>query len=407
VAWANVRLPRHAVAALLVLVAACGGGKGTGSSGGSSGGGAGGAGAEPSTGVAGSSGGTAAVAAGSGGTSSAVAGSSGSGGTGGAGGATAGAGGAAAGAGTGGSGGDSTDASASDATDASIGGNPLADQLARTWISAGRDVGDCLDVSSWYTFGADGSLTERDIDDNACYGLRLIAKLTGVYTLSDRVLEMTLNGMGTGTPYLGMSPPQTPVAVQVERFPILTAKIATPGTGAGYLAIDGSAYTSTDGAHFQSPRYVRQQSAAGARLSERQLTYAVTVDPPLPLAAGTPCRVQIDFSMVLFDAAALVTDESDTFRMTYDAIARATEDGWMRLMPRLLDGLSNADSYTVWHQMLDQAGLSTNHSARFASIFDSNFSYYLGYPTDDPRVLTQSLPQSGRWLEATKPLPIN
>ena len=310
---------------------------------------------------------------------------------------------------TGGSGGsgDAPDASAPDATDGSVGGtDPLADLLARTWISAGGYGGDCLDISTWYTFGADGSLIERDIDDDDCYGLRLVAKLTGVYTLHERVVEMTLNGMGLGTPYLDMSTPKEPVAKQVERFPIVAGKITTPWTGAGDLAIDGDAYTTTDGAHFQSPRYVRLDSAAGTPLFERQLTYAVTVDPPLPLAAGTPCRVQIDFSMVLFDAAALVPDESDTFRMTYDAITRATEDGRMRLMPRPLDGLSNEQRYTAWHQMLDQAGLSTNHSQRFASIFDRNFVYYLGYPTDDPHVLTQSLPQIGRWLEATKPLPI-
>ena len=203
-----------------------------------------------------------------------------------------------------------------------------------------------------------------------------------------------------------MQRPQEPVTKLVERFPVTVANIAAPGTGAGHLAIDARAYTSTDGAHFQSPRYVRLDAAAGTRLFEQELTYAVTVDPPLPLAPGQPCTVQIDFSLVLFDAAAPVTDERDTFRMTYAAIARVTEEGWMRLMPRPLDGLSNEASYTAWHRMLDNAGLSTNHSARFASIFDRNFIYYLGYPLDDPHVLTQSLPQTARWLEPTRALPI-
>ena len=383
-ASAELSIPRHGAVALLVLVAACGGGAGAGPAGGSSGGGAGGL----TGGVGGATAGT--------------------GQAGGAGGTTAGAGGTTAGTGAAGTGGDSTtDAGSPDAADASTGGtSPLADLLARAWISSSRNVGDCLDIGSWYTFGTDGSLVERDIDDNACYGPRLIARLTGGYTLRERVLEMTLNGMGVGTPYLDMYSPREPVAQLVERFPIVSAKIATPWTGAGYAAIDDGAYTSTDGAHFQSPRSVRLDSAAGTRLFERQLTYAVTVDPPLPLSAGQSCRVQIDFSMVLFDAAAPVTDESDTFRLSYDAIARATEDGWIRLMPRPLDGISSDQTYTVWHQMLDQAGLSANHSARFASIFDRNFVYYLGYPTDDPHVLTQTLPQIGRWLEATKPLPI-
>jgi hypothetical protein len=285
-------------------------------------------------------------------------------------------------------------------------GGAAVDPLARTWISAGVNVGNCINISTWYTFGADGSLIERDIDDNGCSGLRLLDRFTGVYTLRERVLEMTLNGLGRGMPFLDMYSPKEPVAKVVERFPIMTGKLAAPSPSAGLTAIDGRAYTSADGVHYQSRRYVRMDSAAGTRLFERELIYEVTVDPPLPLAAGRPCRVQIDFSLVLFDAAAPVPEERDTFRMTYDAITRVTEEGWMRLMPRPLDGLTNEQAYPAWQAMLQQAGLSASHSARFASIFDRNFGYYLGYPIDDPRLLTQSLPQLGRWLEPTTPLPI-
>jgi len=295
-----------------------------------------------------------------------------------------------------------------DAADAGDSGTSLlADMLARTWISAAVTAGNCVNISTWYTFGADGSLIERDIDENACSGVMLIKKLTGVYTLRDRVLEMTLNGLGMGTPFLVRSPSQEPVATLTERFPIAAGKIVTPWTGAGHLAIDSGAYTGADGAHFQSQRHLRLDSAAGARLFEQDLSYQVTVTPPLPLAAGQACQVQIDFALVLFDAAATVAQESDTFRITYAAVIRATEDGWMRLVPRPLDGLSTADAYTVWHSMLDSAGLSTSHSARFASTFDRNFVYYLGHPTDDPHVLTQTLPQTGRWLEATRVLPVD
>jgi hypothetical protein len=75
-------------------------------------------------------------------------------------------------------------------------------------------------------------------------------------------------------------------------------------------------------------------------------------------------------------------------------------------MPRPLDGLSNDDQVIVWHQMLNDAGLSANHSLVFARTFDMHFNYYLGYPDGDPRVLTQTLPQIGRWLEATTPPPL-
>ena len=65
-------------------------------------------------------------------------------------------------------------------------------------FSASVNAGNCIDISTWYTFGADGSLIEHDVDENACSGVRLLSKLTGVYTLRGRVLEMTLNGQGMG-----------------------------------------------------------------------------------------------------------------------------------------------------------------------------------------------------------------
>ena len=320
--------------------------------------------------------------------------------------------------GTGGSRGQAEDAGAPDAggaatqptPDAADGApgvtGPLADTLARTWISASSMAGNCTDLHTWYTFGADGSVVERDIDQNACYGVRLVEKITGAYTLHDRVVEMTMNGLGAGKPYLTMSQPLEPVAKLVDRFSIVSGKITPPWIGAGYLAVDDTAHTSTDGAHFESRRYVSMESSAGARLFEQDLSFAVTVDPPLPLTAGQACHVQVDFTLALFDAAAPVTNDGGMFRIAYDAVARVTEEGWMRLMPQPLDGLSNEDQYTVWHQMLDNAGLSANHSLTFARTFDLHFNYYLGYPDEDPHVLTQNLPQTGRWLEATTPPPI-
>jgi hypothetical protein len=131
------------------------------------------------------------------------------------------------------------------------------------------------------------------------------------------------------------------------------------------------------------------------------------VDPPLPLPAGRTCRVQIDFSLVLFDVTGDATvDERGTFRITYDAITRAPEPGWMRLMPRALEGLTTEEAYPTWQAMLEEAGLWANHSERFAITFQGNFGSYLGYPTDDPHLLSQSLPAWGRWQEPTKAPPI-
>ena len=195
--------------------------------------------------------------------------------------------------------------------------------LTRTWISAGGEIGNCLNTHSWYTFGSDGSVIERDIDENACSGTRLLNKLTGVYTLRDRVLELTLPGLGQGPSYLGIivTTPHDPVAKMVERFPIIAANVSPPWTGNGHLAIDDSAYTGTDGAHYESHRYVRLDAASGSRIFEQDATFDVTVTPSLPLAPGQTCKVQVDFTLALFDAAATVTVENDTFRLTYDAIS--------------------------------------------------------------------------------------
>src|SRR5262245_45119181 len=282
----------------------------------------------------------------------------------------------------------------------------LADMLARTWIGTTGMAGDCLNPNIWYTFGADGSLIERDIDENACSGTRLVQKLTGVYTLRDRVLEMTLPGRGYGPSYLSMPTPNEPVAKMVERFPIIVAPVAPPWTGAGHLALDGSAYTGADGAHYQSRHYLRMDGASGSLLFEQDMTFDLTVNPPLPLAAGQTCQVQIDFTLAQFDAASTENSDNDTFSLTYDAIISATEDGWLDLKPAQLEGLTGDQVYVTWHRMLDQAGLSQNHSVLFAWLFDAAFNAYLAHRTDDPRVLTQTLPLSGRWLEATRALPI-
>ena len=287
---------------------------------------------------------------------------------------------------------------------------PLSELLARTWIYSGVSGGDCTRISTWDTFGADGSLSERDIDDNQCYGPRLLNTFTGAYTLRERVLEMTLNGLdavpllrvyGLGTYELG-----EPSVKRVERFPIMIGKVAGSSLSAGLDAIDGRVYTSTDGVHDQSQRYARLEAAAGTRLFEREMTYQMTVDPPLPLAADRPCTVTIDFSLVLFEPGAPVTEERGTFHLTYDAITRVTDEGWMRLMPRALDGLPDEQIYPTWQALLDQAGLSTNHSERFARTFGVNFSYSFGYPTDDPKVLAETLPGLGRWIEPTTQPPI-
>ena len=243
--------------------------------------------------------------------------------------------------------------------------SPLSELLAKTWISASGNVGNCINISTWYTFGADGSLTERDIDENGCSGSKLLNKFTGVWTLRDRVLEMT------------------------ER--------AGPGDSvSGHVQAHGNGRQARRAVPDRHRHAGGPVAERGSRRDRRRRVHQ----------AGTACRVQIDFSLALYDAASTVTDESDTFRITYDAVMRATEPGWMRVMPRPLDGLPNDQATAAWQTMEQQAGLSTNHSMRFASIFDRNFVYYLGYPTDNPHLLTQSLPSLGRWLEPTKPLPI-
>jgi hypothetical protein len=374
-------------AAALVFATACGGKAPA------SGGGAGTSGSAGSPGSAGTS--AAAGTSGAAGTA-ASAGTSGAAGTAGAAGTS----------GAAGSGGAAGAAGAAGTTGTPLPSGPLAETVARTWLASSSNGANCFDHKTWFTFGADGSVVHRDIDVNACSGTKLLNRFTGVYTLRDRLMEITTNGLGLAKSRLSIYAPKEPVARLVDRFSIVSGKIAPGWIGAGYLALDDGAYTSTDGAHFQSERYVRMESATGGKLFEQNLDVAITVDPPVPVAAGQACTVQVDFTLSQFDAAAPTTPVTGSFRLTYDAVARVTEEGWMRLMPRELDTLPSEERTAVWRGILERAGLWSDYPLTFARTIEMNFVYYLGYANGDPRVLTQILPQTARWLEATTPPPI-
>jgi len=295
----------------------------------------------------------------------------------------------------------------SDAADGAEAGLPaLPELLVRTWIS-NIDVGNCTNEHGWTTFGTDGTVVSRNIDENACTRKpRLVSKAEGTYTLTGRMLDLSLNGMGAGWHTLIMGIPKEPVAKRTERLPIVGAFVTPPWIGSGYLALDFLAYTSEDGQHFQSVRNARLDGTSGARIFEQNELVTVTVDRPLPLASGATCKVDVDYKLTLYDAATTPTSDDDTFHLSYMAVVRETEAGCLRLMPVPLDGLDNEKANVAWGSLLDAAGLNTNHSIRFANAFGLAFSYYLGHPTSDPLVLSQSLPQTARWLEATRPLPV-
>jgi hypothetical protein len=305
---------------------------------------------------------------------------------------------------------DAAGAETSGARDAAADGpggaqSSLAQLVARDWTGNG-EAGNCINIKSWYSFGADGTAVNRDIDENACSRKNVLrAKSVGRYTLTDHVLEMTLDGIGLDQTYLVMEPPKVPVANRLEHFPVVAGVIAPPWIGAGRLALDRDAYTGTDGAHFQSDRYARLESATGARLFEQKALFSITVDPPLPLAAGTSCQVDVDLALTSFDAAATPTTENGTFHVRYMAIVRNTEEGWMRLVPKVVDGLANDAASTAWTGVLDASDLS-EHTPRFRQVFNLGFSYYLGHQVGDTQALSQSLPQTARWTEATKPPPV-
>jgi hypothetical protein len=296
-----------------------------------------------------------------------------------------------------------TQDASSDAASSADGAAGLSQALTRTWIGPGP-LGNCINESSWYTFGADGTVVERDIDDNDCTHVpRLLATIPGSYTLTGRLLELTMSGRGLDSGSLGfMSPTAQKVTKRLERSPVLVATVTPPWIGAGHLALDHRAYTSDDGARFQSERYARLDAATG-RLFEQSTLHAITIDPPLPLAAGTPCTVTVDVSVTSFDAGSNPTSESGTFHVSYAAIIRATEPGWLRVLPQKIDGLASTDANSAWQGILDAAGFS-QRTLRFRSA--AGMSYYLGHPVDDARVLSEQLPQWGHWREALKALPV-
>lgn len=274
--------------------------------------------------------------------------------------------------------------------------------LARTWTAYGQG-GNCIDIKAWYTFGADGTVVQRDIDENACTHVpRLLDKITGRYTLTDHVVEMTMDGIGIDFIDFRATRPKETVTKLIQRFPVMAAVLTTPSIGAGHLGLDLGAFTGNDGTHFQSERYALLEVATGRHFEQRTL-HSITIDPPLPLPAGTACKVDIDLSLTSFDAGANPVSESGTFHVSYMAVVRATDGEWLRVVPQKLDGLPSDQLYVAWTGILNDAGFASR-TDRFRNAFA--MPYYLGHAVGDPHVLSGSLPQGARWYEATKPPPV-
>jgi hypothetical protein len=278
---------------------------------------------------------------------------------------------------------------------------PIAEQLFGHWRGPGQ-VGDCINYQSWYSFGDDGRVVNRSIDDNACFGPRLAAEASGYYSLDGNLLAIALvDGLGSDRPFEMTSTTAT-VGEHQQRRTIAIAERPADQYGPAATVLDDHAFTSADGATFRSERYVLIVSDVGGEpLFEQEALVTLHVDPPLPLAEGTPCHVELTFWLSQFDAAVAPDAAVDEITLAFDATVRA-DQGWKQLIASELARAAREDQVTAWEAMLAAHGLDS-HSVSFAWTFRQQVFPALRFIDANPHLLSVSLPESGRWVRSAEP----
>jgi hypothetical protein len=278
---------------------------------------------------------------------------------------------------------------------------PIAEQLFGHWRGHGQ-VGDCINYQSWYSFAADGRLVNRSIDDNACLGPRLAAEASGYYSLDGNLLGIVLvDGLGSDRPF-EMASTTAVVGERQQRMTIAIAERSADQFRPAATVLDDHAFTSADGATFRSERYVLLLADVGGEpLFEQDALVTLHVDPPLPVAEGTPCRVELTFRLAQFDAAVAPDAAVDEITLAFDATVRA-DQGWKQLIASDLAAVAREDQVTAWETMLATHGVDS-HSASFAWTFRQQVFPALRFTDANPNLLSVSLPESGRWTKSAEP----
>lgn len=265
------------------------------------------------------------------------------------------------------------------------------------------DVGDCIDVRTWYSFAADGSVWNRQIDHNACSGNRLIDEVVGAYSLDGRRLEIRLHGIGSERPF-DMSTPTMAVAQRTELMTIAIGAAPMVVGRAPQIFLDGRALTSSDGTTFESMRGTLMTSAGNDVVFRQLIAVALQLNPGLPLAASDHTTVQVQADLTAFDSAHDSAERTATVTVEYAATIRE-ELGWLRILPDALDGLEGQAAIDAWHQVLDDNDV-TSQPEWARRLLDAEFYPSQRFQAGDIVLLSSSLPEWGRWTRSEQPPPI-
>jgi hypothetical protein len=236
-----------------------------------------------------------------------------------------------------------------------------------------------------------------------CSGNRLVEKVSGRYYVTGRTLGITLAGAGSERPF-DMSMPTMPIAERTETMTIALGDGRMIAGRDPQVFLDARAFTSDDGARFDSRRSTVMSTAAMVTVFEQKVVIALQLNPGLPLVAGEHTTVQVEADLTAFDAAHDSAEQTATVTFEYAATIRE-ELGWLRIMPDALDGLDGQAAIDAWHQLLDDNGvMSQPEWAR--RLLEAELYPSQRFHPGDITLLSSTLPEWGRWTQSAEPPPV-
>lgn len=278
---------------------------------------------------------------------------------------------------------------------------PLAQMLVGDWWSF-DDIGNCIEFRDWYSFAADGTVVNREIDHNACSGNRLTGKTSGHYTIEGHALEITLDGIGSELPF-EMTMPTLDIAQRVETMTVAIGGLPAMGVTEAKTFLDGHAYVSSDGVHFESQHSVVMTAASGELAYEEKAALSIELNPGLPLVLGAHTHVKVHASLALFDAVDTTPAASDEISYEYPATIQEAHD-WLQILPDAVGELTGQAAVDAWNAVLAGQGVTSSAHLEWALRM-------LDYPAqsfraDDPSLLGTTLPEYGRMQWSPTPPPV-
>jgi hypothetical protein len=264
------------------------------------------------------------------------------------------------------------------------------------WFADGA-AGDCLSLRDWYSFGPDGTVINRGIDHNACFGDRLVSEVAGRYTVDQHALVISLDGPGSERPF-DMTAPLADVAERVERFTYAIGERPATVSLAAETFLDAKAFVSSDGKRFDSLRSIRFTSSAGEQLFMQEVELSLHLSHALPISLGNVVDVVVHAELSQRDQATGMVALKDTIELGYPAAFREVA-GWHVLESPAFAGSSAEEINALWQATLDHAGIG-GHPLWAQRLFQAHFFPSQRYQPGDTSLLSSTLPDYGRWTRS-------